>query len=184
MANVWTEYLSAKLRILWASHSSSEIAMILAEQDNVVFTRNAIVGKLHRMGMSMDDKVGTHPSTAAARGGRTRRDYTPVNVQSINRAKEVVVITPPPALPPCDHVDVEPLNIKFNELERADCKCRWPMEPDGQNWFFCGQVALQGPYCDQHRAIAFQPKPKKGFVPSKYAGTERNSYRLGGGRAA
>lgn len=52
------------------------------------------------------------------------------------------------------------------ELGRYEC--RWPVgHPENADFFFCGAVADEQPYCKQHRQVAYA-RPPKDSRPTNY----------------
>ncbi|HXI40262.1 MAG TPA: GcrA family cell cycle regulator, partial [Bryobacteraceae bacterium] len=53
---LWTEALSDKITLLWETQSATEIASTLGVEDKIYVTRNAVVGKLHRLKLTINNK--------------------------------------------------------------------------------------------------------------------------------
>lgn len=49
---LWTRRCETTLVMMWPSHSASEIADVLNRHMGMKFTRNAVIGKAHRLGLS------------------------------------------------------------------------------------------------------------------------------------
>lgn len=121
-------------------------------------TRNAVVGKCHRIGIPLGSKSApaVHYSKHVARP----KDAPPRPRQRHKRATTPIlkptILPPPPKEPP---VPIEPRKIELTELSADDCK--WPIG-DGP-FLFCGNprdTALNGveqvPYCFQHCRVAYR----------------------------
>jgi GcrA cell cycle regulator len=123
----WSDDRVEQLKKLWeAGLSASQIA---AELGNV--TRNAVIGKVHRLGLSGRAKS---PSSAAPRQRKARPAQQMMRVsRPVSRGNT--------ALAHAFEVEMEPDPIASSP-----------------EFFFCGGKALSGlPYCAHHSRIAYQP---------------------------
>jgi GcrA cell cycle regulator len=151
----WTDERVETLKRLWADGLSA--SRIAAELGGI--TRNAVIGKVHRLGLSGRAKS---PSSAAP---RPRKGRTHSHVLRLSRpvmrgntalahAYELV-IEPEPEL-----VDnIIPLGQRRTLLELTEATCRWPIgDPGTAEFFFCGGQSATGlPYCAYHSRVAYQP---------------------------
>ena len=121
-------------------------------------TRNAVIGKVHRLGLSGRAKA---PSTAAPRPRKVRpaqmvRVSRPMSRgnTALAQAFEVEVETDPVA-----YDNIVPMNQRLSLLELNEATCHWPVgDPSSPEFFFCGGKALTSlPYCAYHSRIAYQP---------------------------
>jgi GcrA cell cycle regulator len=159
----WTEDRVELLKKLWNEGlSASQIAGRLGYG----VTRNAVIGKVHRLGLS--GRV-TPQRTARPRPRRTRepshpgRPMLPIHgataLKPMHRIEPAVRAEPEPE--PIRLVDVHvPQGERVNILMLSDRTCRWPVgDPGSEDFCFCGHTpkASGGPYCDYHARIAFQP---------------------------
>jgi GcrA cell cycle regulator len=152
----WSDDRVEQLKKLWeAGLSASQIA---AELGNV--TRNAVIGKVHRLGLSGRAKS---PSSAAPRQRKARpatqqmmRVSRPVSRgnTALAHAFEVELETDPIAFD-----NVVPMSQRLSLLELSEATCHWPVgDPSSPDFFFCGGKALAGlPYCAHHSRVAYQP---------------------------
>ncbi len=151
----WSDDRVEQLKKLWeAGLSASQIA---AELGNV--TRNAVIGKVHRLGLSGRAKT---PSSAAPRPRKVRPAPQLMRVSrpasrgntALAQAFEIEV-EPDPVL--CDNV--VPMSQRLTLLELSEGACHWPVgDPANPEFFFCGGKSLAGlPYCAHHSRIAYQP---------------------------
>jgi GcrA cell cycle regulator len=161
----WTEERVAELKKLWSEgHSASQIAKRLGS-----VTRNAVIGKVHRLGLSGRSTPSRpvkrpprlarpKPQTATrpAAPARTPGPQVPVVREPVvaQRASESAAVIEPKRLPNGDMVTV--LTVK-------DSMCKWPIgDPADTNFGFCGQASCAGsPYCSDHARVAFQPAKKR-----------------------
>jgi GcrA cell cycle regulator len=151
----WTDDRVEQLKKLWeAGLSASQIA---AELGNV--TRNAVIGKVHRLGLS--GRVKT-PSSAAPRRRKARpaqhmmRVSRPLPRGSAALAHALEVEMEPD---PIAYDNVVPMSQRLSLMELNEATCHWPIgDPESSEFFFCGGKSLQGlPYCANHSRIAYQP---------------------------
>jgi GcrA cell cycle regulator len=154
----WTDERVEQLKRLWSEGlSASQIAGELGG-----ITRNAVIGKVHRLGLSGRAKA---PSSAAA---RPRKARPPSNVLRMARPAAVRGNTALARLPVYE-LDVEPepelvenvvpIGQRCTLLELSDAKCRWPIgDPGSPEFYFCGgKPVSELPYCAYHARIAYQP---------------------------
>ena len=162
----WSDDRVEQLKKLWeAGLSASQIA---AELGNV--TRNAVIGKVHRLGLSGRAKS---PATAAPRQRKAARPAQPMMrvarpVAHGNTAlAQVFEVEAEPD--PVAFDNVVPMNQRLSLLELNEATCHWPVgDPSSPDFFFCGGKALAGlPYCAQHSRVAYQPAADRRRQPAK-----------------
>jgi GcrA cell cycle regulator len=151
----WTDERVESLKKLWAEgHSASRIA---AELGGI--TRNAVIGKVHRLGLSSRAKS---PAAAAQRPRKARATSQMLRVSrpslrgntALAHAYEID-LEPEPELSD----NVIPLGQRRSLLELTEDTCRWPIgDPGNADFFFCGGPTLTSlPYCAYHSRVAYQP---------------------------
>jgi GcrA cell cycle regulator len=151
----WTDERVETLKKLWAEgHSASQIA---AELGGI--TRNAVIGKVHRLGLSGRAKS---PSSAAP---RPRKPRTASHMLRVTRSSmrgntalaHAYEFDIEPEAEPIDNVI--PLGQRRSLLELTEDTCRWPIgDPGSADFYFCGGPAITSlPYCAYHSRIAYQP---------------------------
>jgi GcrA cell cycle regulator len=153
----WTDERVELLKKLWSEGlSASQIAGRLG-----TVTRNAVIGKVHRLGLSgraTTSRMKSHrprPRQNAAKRlakprftnvGNTalRQLYQQADTEPYVAAVEELVI------PPAERKTIETL---------SECHCRWPIgDPQDAEFHFCGRNKVSGlPYCEFHARRAFQP---------------------------
>ncbi len=147
----WTEERVELLKKLWQDGlSASQIAKQLGG-----VTRNAVIGKVHRLGLS----GRATPSKPARTVLRTPRPARPATAPSApRRLAEPVSISAHPT--PVRYVDEEPGSATVLTLGAHMCK--WPIgDPAMDNFTFCGRRSGEGPYCHEHSQVAYQPAQTK-----------------------
>ena len=143
----WTPARVDTLKSLWLGGlSASVIAKALGG-----VTRNAVIGKIHRLGLG--DRVAGGMVREEARPRPPRLAAIRVARASPPRlAKPVLAIVEQPAAPGL-----------VSRLEHVGVRdCRWPIgDPESDDFSLCGQPAGHGPYCQRHDRAAHQPRPLK-----------------------
>jgi GcrA cell cycle regulator len=160
----WTDDRIETLRKLWADGlSASQIATALGG-----VSRNAVIGKIHRLGLS--GRVKAPPRAQAPRRPTAMARPAPqARVMAAAAAVVRVVERPLPAFLPQPQpqaqtvADVLPFTRGVTFLELGPQQCRWPLGDPGDGDFkFCG--ARTGPgetYCCGHADLAFPGRAKK-----------------------
>ena len=141
-----TDEKVAKLKELWGKgNTASQIAEIIGG-----ISRNAVIGKAHRLNLSAKIKTRTATSNK-----NFENSVESKNLQSKkgrrSKFKSLII-----------EKDFEPENPKqLEELDENSCK--WPIgHPDEKNFYFCGRSSLKDfSYCKLHLLYAYQPKGKK-----------------------
>ena len=148
----WTDEKVTKLKELWGKgNTASEIAEILGG-----VSRNAVIGKAHRLNLSA--KIKTRTATSNKNFETSMQESKVKSRRSgKNRFKSLII-----------EKDFEPENPKHLE-ELDENVCKWPIgHPDEKNFYFCGRSSLKDfSYCKLHLLYAYQPKGKKEEVSDK-----------------
>ena len=148
----WTEEKVAKLKELWGKGSTaSQIAEIIGG-----ISRNAVIGKAHRLKLSSKIKTRTATSNQSFENSLEEKN---IKNKRVRRSKFKSLII---------EKDFEPENPKqLEELDENSCK--WPIgHPDEKSFYFCGRSSLKDfSYCKLHLLYAYQPKGKKEDVAEK-----------------
>jgi GcrA cell cycle regulator len=122
--SIWTEQRLSRLRMLHeAGYAPSEIAKALGT------TRNAVLGKTHRMGLPPGWGPKRHPATWGAGG---------IGAGAAPAAAEMVAAEPR-------------RNVSLLELRPNDC--RWPSGE--RDYTFCGSPrVVDSSYCGPHTKLS------------------------------
>lgn len=147
----WTDERVELLKRLWAEGlSASQIAQKLG-----AVTRNAVIGKVHRLGLS-GRATPSRPS---------RRTAKPAVARPARATPAAASAAPRPAAPP--PAPLEPAKLPSGEfatvLTLGSHICKWPIgDPDDASFRFCGRHAgAATPYCEAHARVAYQPQKKR-----------------------
>jgi GcrA cell cycle regulator len=148
----WTDERVEVLKKLWLEGlSASQIAKQLGG-----VTRNAVIGKVHRLGLS-GRATPSQPTRPAFRTPRPPRPAISTPRRSEPRHHEPAVRLAPR---PVAYVE-EPGTATVLTLGAHMCK--WPIgDPATAEFTFCGRRATdEGPYCIEHARVAYQPPQAK-----------------------
>ena len=156
----WTDERVELLKKLWSDGLSA--SQIAAELGNV--TRNAVIGKVHRLGLSGRAKDKAAPAAQRPRKP-ARTPSAPAPIMPAERGNVLVAPVPPVAVieeTPEAVVDDEvaiPMSERVTIMDLRESMCRWPMgDPTKPEFRFCGARSITGlPYCTHHARIAYQP---------------------------
>ena len=151
----WTEDRVEILTKLWAEGlSASQIAAKLGG-----VTRNAVIGKVHRLGLSGRAKP-SRPSIKRARATRKPR------ARVVSKPRAPRMPAQPPALPPPPPLEAKPMaNGEYATIMTIrDHMCKWPIgDPSDSDFRFCGRkIKDSEPYCEAHCNVAYQPSRRRG----------------------
>jgi GcrA cell cycle regulator len=163
----WTDERVEMLKKLWQDGlSASQIAKQLGG-----VTRNAVIGKVHRLGLSgraTPSKPARpvfkapRPARPAAQPAAPRRIAEPVAATATAAAAAPATNLPAqqPQTAPVRFVDEAPGSATVLTLGAHMCK--WPIgDPSSDDFTFCGRRQTDGPYCMDHARVAYQPAQAK-----------------------
>lgn len=145
-----TSWTQAEDDIIEIRTKAGDSAATIAEDHLVGRSRNAVLGRKHRLGWATPRKHGKRKV-------------------SQNRTLKRPLYTKPkpkrdiPKLIPRDEYlfnnlvyDVNSKKISLMELETG--QCRWPVSPISGSHYFCGRDAQEGkPYCNHHQDRSVSP---------------------------
>jgi GcrA cell cycle regulator len=153
----WTDERVDQLKKLWLDGlSASQIAQELGG-----VTRNAVIGKVHRLGLSGRAKSASHTAMARqkrpARTNFNQKPARPVQRQLVNGQMKLVVTAE--RAPVVEDMSTAPVPLKLALTDLTERTCKWPIgDPQVEDFHFCGHDSREGtPYCGFHSKLAFQP---------------------------
>lgn len=162
----WTEERVALLRRLWEEGQSA--SKIAAQLGGV--TRNAVIGKVHRLGLAGRVKAGEEAATTPVKAVEPEK---PAVLAAAPEPAVVVSHRPAPEFPqaspqaPVAATAAEPVAIPLSQrvtiMDLRESMCRWPLgDPTTPEFRFCGARSITGlPYCTHHAEIAYQPATER-----------------------
>jgi GcrA cell cycle regulator len=181
-STTWTPARIGMLQELWGSGlSAKEIAVRLGSG----ITRNAVIGKAHRLGLSsrpspikrVAEKTGgtaimkTRASSPKAMG--LRRDVT-VGSGTYNAARAMFrEESEPRRVRSADGSASQRIFKSSQTATQAQAQqCRWPLgDPLKPGFRFCEHTAIPGlSYCYDHACVAYQGSKKKAVAAPKEEG--------------
>ena len=130
-------------------------------------TRNAVIGKLHRMQLPTRKPPSSRPDKPHPKHRKPARRWPgtgPRDEAQVERAIQASAVAAVKA-----RKQWVPLNGKcpVGLLDLKEGECRWPLGED--TIMFCGEATEKYPYCPVHTRVAYQPVSTNG--------TKRNWYR-------
>ncbi|MCP2669362.1 GcrA cell cycle regulator [Maricaulaceae bacterium EIL42A08] len=167
----WTEDRVETLKKLWADGlSASQIAKQLGG-----VTRNAVIGKVHRLGLSgraTPSRPARRPAPRPAQP-RTAKPAAPKTAKpavaaSAKTAPAPARTAPEPSLPAPQEAQKLPSGEYATVLTLREGMCKWPIgDPASTEFRFCGRKSGSGTaYCEAHSQVAYQPQAKRRRKPS------------------
>ncbi len=171
----WTDERVELLKKMWGEgQSASQIAKELGG-----VTRNAVIGKVHRLGLSnrtggggtskaAKDKAAKPTAKAKAEPKAAATPEPEKKPAAPVRRPIIPAGQPLPPQPSANEIspealasvrEVEKKAKKISLMELTERTCKWPIgDPATEEFWFCGLAVQPGkPYCEAHVSVAFQP---------------------------
>lgn len=166
----WTDERVETLKKLWADGlSASQIAKQLGG-----VTRNAVIGKVHRLGLSGRAAPSRPVRRPVARPAAARTPRPAAAATPAPRAPADTAAAPAPAPAPVQTLPA-PVDAKrmangeyATVLTLREGMCKWPIgDPSDAEFRFCGRSTRPGgAYCEAHAQLAYQPQAKRKRKPT------------------
>ncbi|WP_099867240.1 GcrA family cell cycle regulator [Pararhizobium haloflavum] len=164
----WTDERVEKLTKLWADGLSA--SQIAAQLGGV--TRNAVIGKVHRLNLPGRAKSGGTAAPRAKRPAPAARPASNFNARPAaprpSRGGAAPALREDVAYEPVQHANlnsdvVVPISRKLALTELTERTCKWPVgDPMQEDFHFCGNDSGEHtPYCQYHARLAFQPSAER-----------------------
>ena len=156
----WNDERVEQLKKLWSEGlSASQIASRLGG-----VTRNAVIGKVHRLGLSgraTTSRMKSHrprPRSANNLPGNKRMVAKGNRFPTAPNSPLQMIYQAEPFMPSAEELEI-PLAERKTIQTLQECHCRWPIgDPQMADFHFCGKQKVPGlPYCEFHARRAFQP---------------------------
>ena len=136
----WTDDAVETLTRLWRQGDLS--AAMIARRLGV--TRNAVLGKIHRLGLSQSRRPRSPAMAPPPRPAKPRP------IGSAHRAPALAPVRSSPQ--PTAEIG---LVARLEDLPTR--ACHWPLgDPQAADFAFCGRRAETGPYCPAHAGVAYR----------------------------
>tara|TARA_B100000900_G_scaffold410774_2_gene429207 strand:- start:251 stop:733 length:483 start_codon:yes stop_codon:yes gene_type:complete len=152
----WTEQRVEQLKKLWTEGlSASQIAKRLGE-----VTRNAVIGKVHRLGLEARAKpqrkniaVGQLDGSVVSVSYSGNLAFKKTSEDDIEYSKNHDLIQSN-----IRSLDQSSDQFSVTILNLSENNCKWPLgDPGADDFHFCGHQPLSGmPYCEQHAKKAYK----------------------------
>lgn len=164
----WTDERVETLKKLWSEGLSA--SQIAAELGGV--TRNAVIGKVHRLKLSSRGRA-TNPAPRAKKPGGTpapkpqaRPQTARVSTSTMGAVALKAQFDQEPVarpMPRIVHDAVAPASRNLRLVELTERTCKWPHgDPLHEDFSFCGNDSAEaGPYCTYHSRLAYQPASER-----------------------
>lgn len=149
----WDDDRIEQLKKLWSDGLSA--SQIAAELGGV--TRNAVIGKVHRLGLS--GRAKTKPAVAARPRKVVKTTMRTTSIGIRGNLAVVELADAEPDIRPVRENVVIPMSRRISIMELREGVCRWPLgDPLQTDFAYCGADCGAGrTYCEAHARIAFQP---------------------------
>ncbi len=170
----WTEDRVGVLKKLWLDGLS---ASQIAKQLGGGVTRNAVIGKVHRLGLSGRAAPSQPQRPVTFKPARPARPAVPAAAAAPQPG--AIVRRPTEPQPPqiVRFRDEAPGSATVLTLGAKMCK--WPIgDPATSGFTFCGRDCNgEGPYCFDHAEVAYQPSQTRTGGGSQVADLARSLRR-------
>ena len=131
-------------------------------------TRNAVIGKLHRMGMAKKRQAAPQPEPEPEQARPESDEASPVAEESSDPDGEASVDAEGENEDASSNnieahrqtaKDIEEKSLRLSLMELTSRTCKWPIgDPATDEFWFCGLPSQPGkPYCGAHNNLACQP---------------------------
>ena len=152
----WTEERVEQLKKLWTEGlSASQIANRLGD-----VTRNAVIGKVHRLGLEPRAKpqrknivMGQLDGNVISVSYSGNLAFKEIPIDDIDYDKNHEILQPN-----IHSLDESSDQFSVTILNLTENHCKWPQgDPGTEDFHFCGHQPIAGrPYCEQHAKKAYK----------------------------
>ncbi len=163
----WTDERVEKLKKLWSEGLSA--SQIAAQLGGV--SRNAVIGKVHRLSLPGRAKAGGTTTTVRTPKRTTTAPRAPnyasrVATRTVTRQQGATMLKEEIDIDAIEEVSfrpasnvVVPISRRLGLTELTERTCKWPVgDPLKDDFHFCGcESPDSSPYCTYHQRMAYQP---------------------------
>lgn len=153
----WNEERIGLLRALWEDGLT---ASQIAERIGDGVTRNAVIGKAHRLGLA----ARPSPVKGQVPDQSWEKSTVASHVEESSRAAAPAA----PGRPAHGRSAARDGQARVTLLDLSDKVCKWPIGHPGEpDFHFCGKPSQPSfPYCGEHCAVAYQAQlPRRDRSP-------------------
>lgn len=150
-----------KVALLKELAAEGHSASLIAARIGGGVSRNAVIGKIHRLGLASTGRARPRSRTTSKQEAqRTARKsgwkrYMSTHAGHTQRSRVAEIFAAEPFTPAPQIVIPEHEQKTLIELE--DSECRWPLN-DGNPFKFCARPRVPGlVYCEGHARVAYAP---------------------------
>ncbi|EJL53043.1 MULTISPECIES: GcrA family cell cycle regulator [unclassified Rhizobium] len=163
----WTDERVEKLKKLWSEGLSA--SQIAAQLGGV--SRNAVIGKVHRLSLPGRAKAGGSTTTVRTPKRTTSAPRAPnyasrVTTRTVTRQQGATMLKEEIEIDAIAEISyrpaanvVVPISRRLGLTELTERTCKWPVgDPLKDDFHFCGcESPDSSPYCTYHQRMAYQP---------------------------
>jgi GcrA cell cycle regulator len=163
----WTDERVERLKKLWAEGLSA--SQIAAQLGGV--SRNAVIGKVHRLSLPGRAKAGGTNTAARAQkrptvAPRAQTFTSRIATRTVTRQQGATMLKEEVDIDVMEEMEyrpasnvVVPISRRLGLTELTERTCKWPVgDPLKDDFHFCGcESPDASPYCTYHAKLAYQP---------------------------
>jgi GcrA cell cycle regulator len=164
----WTDERVERLKKLWAEGLSA--SQIAAQLGGV--SRNAVIGKVHRLSLPGRAKAGGTPAAArtpkrASSAPRASSYASRMSTRTVARQQGATMLKEEIEIDAMQEMEyyrpianvVVPISLRLGLTDLTERTCKWPVgDPLKDDFHFCGcESPDSSPYCTYHQRLAYQP---------------------------
>jgi GcrA cell cycle regulator len=167
----WTEERVERLKKLWSEGLSA--SQIAAQLGGV--SRNAVIGKVHRLSLPGRAKAGGATSARSQKRAVVSSQSRPAAfaprtvTRTVTRASGATMLKEEVEVEALEVVEVASDNVVVPIFKRlplvrlTERTCKWPLgDPLKDDFSFCGNDSPDNtPYCAYHQRLAYQPSAER-----------------------